>query len=165
MARESDRDARVGGGLGLKTRKIHMPKVEFAARVEAPADVVWNCFRGPDRNRLAIGTYAQAIQQEGEGVGSIKTTVLLGGGVIKERFESIDEKERHWTYRVIDNGPLPFTDYIGEVRITPCGPDACAVKFQATFTPLGTDEGDGVSIYKSNCLKGIARLKEILGLG
>jgi hypothetical protein len=67
--------------------------------------------------------------------------------VIPERLESINERDRYYTYRMLDTADLPFTDYVGEVRLTPAGSGGCCVRFGCTFTPVDASAEDCVRLY------------------
>jgi hypothetical protein len=50
-------------------------------------------------------------------------------------------------YRLIDTGPMPVVDYVGQVRITPAGPDACHVKVASTCSPVAISDEEWVRMY------------------
>lgn len=142
-----------------------MTQVEIVERIEAPAEQVWDCYLGSRAEELAIGIYAESVSTEGQGAGAVRTSVLLGGtGTIRERIETFDPETFSCSYRVIDRGPLPFADYLGQIRITPEGVHACVLKLQAHFTPVGMSEQASIALYLQNNHAGIARMKSFLGV-
>lgn len=142
-----------------------MTHVEIEERIEASAEAVWDCLLGSRSAELAIGIYAESVEIDGEGVGSIRTSQLLGGaGTIRERIDQLDEAGFLCRYSVVDRGPLPFADYRGQIKLTPEGADACVVKLEADFTPAGMSEQDSVDLYLSNNHGAIAKIREFLGL-
>jgi hypothetical protein len=74
----------------------------------------------------------------------------------------MDEKRRYYEYRLADNGRLPWTDYQGVIVVTPCGPDACAIKFSVDITPLEISDEECRNIWVTHALMDVARLKEKL---
>jgi len=142
-----------------------MTHVEIEERIGASAESVWDCFLGSRSKEMAIGVYAESIEIEGEGEGSIRTSQLLGGaGQIKERIDMLDEDNFVCHYSVIERGPMPFADYKGKIILTPDGADACIVKLQAEFTPVGVSEQDSIDMYMANNHGGIAKMKTMLGV-
>jgi Polyketide cyclase / dehydrase and lipid transport len=116
-------------------------RVERAIRIEAPAATVWRVL-GDFSLRELTGGICSRVTTEGRGPGAVRTMHLeahLGGGCVKERLESLDEEERHMTYRLIDSGPVPFADYLGSIRVTPAGPDACVAVMTSAFVPVEID--------------------------
>ena len=88
----------------------------------------------------------------------------LGGGVVVEELVFMDEARCYYEYRLADNGPLPWTDYQGKILVTPCGPGACAIKFEADLTPLDICEEECRHIFITHALMDVARLKDKLGI-
>ncbi len=142
-----------------------MTHVEIEQRIEAAAELVWDCYLGSRSEELAIGVYAESIVIEGSGAGSVRVSQLLGGaGVIRERIDVLDDKNMVCHYSVIERGPLPYGDYRGQINVTPQGPDACILKLQADFTPIGMTEEESTELYMQNNLQGIARMKTLIGI-
>lgn len=142
-----------------------MVHIAFEQNVNAPAAAVWDCYLGSRAEELAIGVYAESIVTEGSGVGSVRVSKLLGGaGTLRERIDDLDEKNFLCRYSVIDRGPMPFADYKGQVKITPTGPDSCILKLQADFVAVGVSEQQSIAMYLDNNLKGIAKMKMLLGV-
>ena len=143
-----------------------MAHVEIEQRIEASAENVWDCYLGSRAEELAIGVYAESITTTGQGVGAVRTSVLLGGaGILRERIDVFDALSFVCRYSIIERGPLPFADYKGQISISPQGASACVLKLQADFTPVGLSEADSISLYLANNHAGIARMKLFLGIG
>jgi hypothetical protein len=79
--------------------------------------------------------------------GSTKTYWLHEGAPVRVKLVDIDESEMTYRYRLIDDGSLPATDYVGCVRVTACGPDACHLKVETTFTAVGVTEDEFLKIW------------------
>lgn len=109
-------------------------------RIAAPADAVWAVV-GDLASLVPGGGMVERAVVKGEGVGAIRTFHLPGDARVVERIESHNPAQRRYTYRIIDSGPLPFTDYVGAAEITPDGPGACRLAWSADFAAEGMDGG------------------------
>lgn len=93
---------------------------------------------------MPIPGQMDSVTFEGEGPGAKRIFAInnerLGGGFIVEELVSIDETHRSYEYRMADNGPLPWTGYIGEISVTPCGALACAIRLSADITSVGVSD-------------------------
>ena len=119
-----------------------MVNVERAIRIASSASDAWRVLGDFEARNLAPGICKQ-ITVEGSGVGAVRTMVLddrFGGGYVKERLERLDIDERFMSYRMIDSGPVPFADYVGTIRVTPAGPDACVAVMTSAFVPVEIDD-------------------------
>ena len=145
-----------------------MVQAHIAKKLEAPADRVWALanWRGCEQ-LMPIPGQMERVSFEGEGVGARRTFHLdrerLGGGSVVEELVALDERRRYYEYRLADNGPLPWTDYSGVIVVTPCGPEACAIKFSVDITPLDISDEECRNIWVTHALMDVARLKEKLG--
>jgi hypothetical protein len=138
-----------------------MASAEIAKRIEAPADRVWAILAGRDMIELITGLYGEQVEYEGLGKGAVLTTTLKDGrGVIKERIEHLDDDERCLKYRVIDVGPFPYANYLGEIRVTLSGPNACNVSFQSTYVPVGMSEENSTAVWLETNRNMLERLNE-----
>ena len=129
-----------------------MIRVERAIRIAAPAALAWKVLGDFAATDLAAGI-CKRITVEGAGVGAVRTMVLddrFGDGYVRERLESFDPVDRFMSYRLIDSGPVPFADYIGTIRVTPAGPDACVAVMTSAFVPVEIDEETARQISISN---------------
>jgi hypothetical protein len=118
-----------------------MIHVERAIRIEASAEVAWTVL-GDFTLAELTESIVTLVTVEGQGVGAVRTMHLverLGRGYVKERLEHLDERDRYMRYRLVDSGPVPFADYMGSIRVTPAGPDACVAVMTASFLPVEID--------------------------
>ena len=101
--------------------------VERAIRIAVPAEAAWQVLGDFALHELMQGICTR-VTVEGDGVGAVRTLYIedhLGGGCVKERLLTLDPTDRHMSYRLIDSGAVPFGDYVGTLRVTPAGPEAC----------------------------------------
>jgi hypothetical protein len=129
-----------------------MEHLEYARRINAPADAVW-AYVG-DFGSPAIGEgFVERVEVIGKGVGMERIFHLpehMGGGSVRERLDDHDDSLRSYAYRLTDNGPLPWTGYEGRITVTPCGPDACAVLARIQLVPVTARPEECAAISMSN---------------
>ncbi len=129
-----------------------MEHLEYARRIEAPADTVWKHVGDFGNPAIAEG-FVDRVEIVGEGIGMERIFHLpdyLGGGSVRERLEDHDDQLRTCAYRLTDNGPLPWTGYYGRITVTPCGPEACAILAQIQFVPVTARPEECVAISMNN---------------
>jgi hypothetical protein len=129
-----------------------MIRVERAIRIAAPAAQAWEVLGDFAIPELIAGI-CKRVDVEGAGVGAVRTMHIedhLGGGCVQERLVCLDLQDRHMVYRMIDCGPVPFGDYVGSLRVTPAGPDACIVVMTSEFVPVEIEEATARQISISN---------------
>ena len=139
----------------------------IAKKINAPADKVWALANWKCcADLMPIPGQMEGVTFEGDGVGAQRIFHLdrerLGGGSIIEELVVMDEKRRYYEYRLADNGPLPWTDYSGVIVVTPCGPEACAIKFSVDITPLDISDEECRHIWVTHALMDVVRLKDKL---
>lgn len=139
-----------------------MIRVERAIRIAAPAVLAWEVLGDFAATDLA-GGICKGITVQGTGVGAVRTMVLedrLGGGYVCERLESFDPVDRFMSYRLIDSGPVPFADYIGTIRVTLAGPEACVAVMTSAFVPVEIDEEIARQMSVSNIETALANARQ-----
>ncbi|WP_157217433.1 SRPBCC family protein [Flavisphingomonas formosensis] len=121
-----------------------MGKARVVRRFDAPAEQVWALLSWRGMARLAGEGLFEAVRFESEDsvAGATKSLRLASGLVLRERLEWIDEPGFGYGYRIVDGGALPITDYVGSVRVTRAGPDACTVLIRNHFA--GLDVADDI---------------------
>jgi len=100
---------------------------------------------------------------EGEGVGAVRTLGLRGGLSLHERLEAHDDAAMTFSYSIVGESPLPFTDYLSTVRIEPAGESACIIDWRGRYQPKGDDEAGPAGIVTGIYAGGIATLGKGLG--
>lgn len=119
-----------------------MALFETGARFAAPAEAVWDYVSWTGVERLAEGNFFSGVSFEDRTArpGAVRITHLPEAPPIKERLEEIVEADFFYRYRLIDMGPLPITDYLGLVRVTPAG-GGCILKLAHEATVVeGSEE-------------------------
>lgn len=137
-----------------------MTEIEVTERINAPADRVWNLVNWRGLESIAKSEF-QGFRFKGEGIGAVRWLDLPNGDCIKERLEDCSAEDRWYIYRVIDNGPLPWTDYTGRILVTPSGPGVCAVKFSCRLTPVSLTEQECRDLYVQRIRMGIDNIRKL----
>src|SRR6185369_12403602 len=138
-----------GASVGAVHQVAMAVTAEVVARFEAPAVRVWEYVRWENLEQYVEGGYfSGVVYDERRAVaGATRTLSFPEGPPCRERLEVIDEADHHYVYRLIDSGPMPVMDYVGDVRITPAGPDACCLKVSSTCSPVGIENAEWVKLY------------------
>lgn len=137
-----------------------MSEVHVKEEIAAPVQTVWEMlsdFGGVAKWSAAI----ESCEVEGDGVGAVRTLAMPGGLKLQERLESFDEDAKSFSYSIIEPCPLPFTNYVSEVRITEAGADRCTVDWKGRFEPSG-DEEQAQKMVRGIYTGGIAAIKKQL---
>lgn len=120
-----------------------MGSARVMRRFAAPASAVWDFVSWRGMVKLAGGSLFERVEFQGDThVGATKTLYIGDALPIRERLESLDESGMSYSYRIIDNGPLPVTNYLGQLRLTPCGPKACVIVIENDFVGVDIDEAE-----------------------
>lgn len=126
-----------------------MVEAEYVERIEAPASKVWPYFQWENLALMLPGGFFAGIDyEEKRPVAGAKRRLTLGdGSVLIERLEAQDDDGRQIVYRMLDTGGVPVADYLGEVRVSGVGPEACFVRFASTCTPVGMSAQEWQDLY------------------
>jgi hypothetical protein len=111
--------------------------------------VVWEWVRWENMERYVdAGIFARVVYDQRRAIpGATRNLHFPAGPPVRERLESVDERQRRYSYSLIDPGPVPVRDYVGEVRIEPDGDDASWIHVASTCTPVGVSEEEWARTY------------------
>lgn len=137
-----------------------MTKVNVTQELPVPAQAVWQVIGGfnalPDWHPAV--EKSETKKEKGE---MTRTLTLAGGGTIVERLETADDKERTYTYSIL-NGPLPVADYTATIRVRESGL-GCSVEWSSEFTPSGAPESDAAAAIRGVYEAGFENLRKMFG--
>jgi Polyketide cyclase / dehydrase and lipid transport len=118
-----------------------METVELGRRIDAPARDAWRLVGDFGGNVLTRG-YVERVEVRGLGIGAERIYHLaahVGTGSVVERLDALDDAQMLIRYSMTDNGPVPWTEYGGEIRVIAAGPRACMVSIRTRFLPVGAE--------------------------
>ena len=65
-------------------------------------------------------------------------------------------------YRMVDSGRVPFGDYLGSIRVTPAGSEACVVVMTASFVPVELEDEAAQSISVTSITTALANARKAI---
>jgi len=134
-----------------------VPQVSVVKTINAPADFVWNTVRVFSGIERYFSAFVNSTMQ-GSGVGATRVLDLANGGQFIERLESVDDKTRTLTYRVMEC-PLPIENYVGTVSVEDAGDGTSKVTWSSTFDASKEAETSIVEMFKGAYADGIGGLE------
>ncbi|NVM66732.1 hypothetical protein FHW88_005050 [Mucilaginibacter sp. SG538B] len=134
-----------------------------SAFIEIPVDPekVWRLIGG--FNSLPDWLPYIPKSELGEG-GRVRHLVNPDGGVIIERLMAFDEKERSYSYSILQ-APFPVKDYHSTLRVK-TGADGMGARVEwfGEFTPVNTSEPEASSLFQGIYENGLNALKQSLAV-
>ena len=139
-----------------------MGSARVSERIEAPASEVWNLVRWDNESALIdSGAFARVVYEERRPIaGATRALHPADGAPVRERLTSVDAARLSYVYSVIDPGPMPLQEYVGQACVEPEGERACRLTVSCTFTPRGISDEEWVAIYHAIQQRLIAYLRE-----
>jgi uncharacterized membrane protein len=128
------------------------------ATIEIPAspDQVWQLIGGFDSLPDWLPYIPSSELSEG---GRVRRLVNPNGDVIVERLEAFNDKERYYTYSIME-APFPAADYQATIRVRE-GADSntSLVEWSGTFTPVGVSEEEVINLFHGIYKDGLEALR------
>ena len=139
-----------------------MANVSLSTTLPVPARTVWDAIGG--FNSLAKWHPAVAKSEEArEGASTIRRLTLHGGGSIVERLDGKDDKNRTYTYSILE-GPLPVSGYEATLRVEESKDGkSCKVEWASSFEPAGASEPEAVKVIRGIYEAGFENLRKMFG--
>lgn len=135
-----------------------MTKVSMSTKLKASADQVW----GMIGQFNALPDWHPSVEKSRlEKAGQMRRLSLAGGGTVIEKLESVNEKERTYTYSIVDS-PLPLANYTATLKVTDEG-DGCVVEWTSEFDPMGGLEGQSADAIRGIYQSGFDSLRKMFG--
>jgi len=111
----------------------------------------------------ALPDWHPAIEKsELEEEGSMRRLSLAGGGTIVEKLVKFDDKERIYSYSIIDS-PLPVTNYEATIRVKNDGEGNTTVEWSSEFEAEGAAENEAMDVIAGIYQAGFDNLKKMFG--
>ena len=136
-----------------------MAKVDMKTGLNVAPDEVWKLIGGFN----ALPDWHPAIEKsELEEEGSMRRLSLVGGGTIVEKLVKLDDKERVYSYSIIDS-PLPVTNYEATIRVKDDGEGNTTLEWSSEFEAEGAAENEAMDVIAGIYQAGFDNLKKMFG--
>ena len=134
-----------------------MAKINMKTDLNVAPDEVWKLIGGFN----ALPDWHPAVEKsELEEEGSMRRLSLAGGGTIVEKLVSVDDKERVYSYLIIDS-PLPVTNYEATIRVKDDGEGNTSVEWSSEFEAEGAPENEAMDVIAGIYQAGLDNLKKM----
>ena len=134
-----------------------MAKINMKTDLNVAPDEVWKLIGGFN----ALPDWHPAVEKsELEEEGSMRRLSLAGGGTIVEKLVSVDDKERVYSYSIIDS-PLPVTNYEATIRVKDDGEGNTSVEWSSEFEAEGAPENEAMDVIAGIYQAGLDNLKKM----
>ena len=139
-----------------------MASVSMSTTLPVPARTVWDAIGG--FNSLAKWHPAVAKSEESkEGTATVRRLTLHGGGTIVERLDAKDDRQRTYTYSILE-GPLPVAGYTAKLHVAENNDGrSCTVEWSSAFEPSGASEPEAVKVIRGIYEAGFDSLRKMFG--
>jgi len=122
-------------------------------------DEVWKLIGGFN----TLPDWHPAIEKsELEEEGSMRRLSLVGGGTVVEKLVKLDDKERVYSYSIIDS-PLPVANYVATIRVKDDGEGSTTVEWSSEFVAEGAAENEAMDVIAGIYQTGFDNLKKMFG--
>jgi Polyketide cyclase / dehydrase and lipid transport len=140
-----------------------MAKVQVSTTLLVPAQAVWNMIGG--FNALARSHPAvTSSEEETENGATTRRLTLQGGGTVVERIERHDDKERTYSYAILES-PLSVAGYKARLHVREAADGhSCTVEWSSEFDPSsGAAENEAVKLIRGGYEAGFDNLRKLFG--
>jgi uncharacterized protein YndB with AHSA1/START domain len=127
--------------------------------IPVPAARVWQLIGGFDSLPDWLPYIPESVLSEG---GRVRSLTNEEGGVIVERLEAFDNRERTYSYSILQ-APFPVTGYRSTLAVHEVSGGQSRVEWSGTFTPDGASEEEVVALFHGIYREGLAALAKTLG--
>lgn len=137
-----------------------MTTVSLKQKYPVPAQMLWNTIGGFN----ALPDWHPAVEKSElakSDEGTIRTLHLVGGGTIVEKLETVDDKERLYSYSILE-GPLPVANYSATIRVQDDN-GGCTVEWSSEFDASGAPESEAAKVVRGIYEAGFENLKKMFG--
>ncbi len=91
--------------------------------------------------------------------GKVRRVSLVGGGVLVERLERIDDESFMYRYSIVDS-PVPVANYVSELRVVKDDSGkGCRVDWSSEFEPVGVSSAEAEKTIRDVYESGLQNLQ------
>jgi mxaD protein len=138
-----------------------MKKIALTSKVAAPADQLWQAIG----SFHSIGDWHPMIarvEAQGKGKGTRRVLHLRDGTRIVEQLTKADDKERRYTYTIVDS-PLPLSRYAAKVHVRDDGDGTSTVEWSGEFEVKPQEEANVARQFQAIYQAGLDQLAKLYG--
>lgn len=120
-----------------------MPHTTATIEIPAAPDQIWQLIGGFNSLPDWLPYIPNSELSQG---GRVRRLANPNGDVIVERLEAFNEKERYYTYSIMQ-APFPATNYEATIRVRENGGKGSLVEWSGSFTPVGVSDEEVTSLF------------------
>lgn len=133
-----------------------MAKASASIDLQVAAAEVWQLIGGFDSLPDWLPYIPTSTLSEG---GRVRHLTNPGGGTIVERLMAFDERDRSYSYHILE-APFPQRDYLATLRVREIdGGKASRVEWFGEFTSVGVSDADISALFQGIYEEGLQALK------
>lgn len=136
-----------------------MAQASATITLPVAADRVWQLIGGFDSLPDWLPYIPRSEVSEG---GRVRHLANPDGDTIIERLEAFDNRERSYTYSILQ-APFPVTNYLSTLRVVSIDGDRSSrVEWSGEFTPAGVSDEDASRLFEGIYRDGLKALEATL---
>jgi hypothetical protein len=140
-----------------KKESNEMAHTSTSIKISASPDQVWQLIGGFDSLPDWMPYIPNSEVSEG---GRVRRLANPDGDIIIERLEDFNDKERYYTYSIM-NAPFPVTDYLSTIHVkTDSDGKSSLVEWSGTFTPVGVSDQEAIDLFNGIYKDGLEALQQ-----
>ncbi|WGV57580.1 SRPBCC family protein [Brevibacillus brevis] len=124
--------------------------------ISASPDQVWKLMGGFNSLPDWLPYIPSSEMSEG---GRVRRLENPDGDVIIERLVGFNEKERHYTYSIMQ-APFPVTNYESTIHVRENVGKGTLVEWSGEFTPVGVSDDEAIKLFHGIYSDGLDALKK-----
>ncbi|OAB34819.1 hypothetical protein PMSD_13715 [Paenibacillus macquariensis subsp. defensor] len=133
--------------------------IQTTTSIEIPAspDQIWDLIGGFNSLPDWLPYIPSSELSQG---GRVRRLANPDGNVIIERLEVFNDKERTYTYSIMES-PFPVTDYLSTIHVRELdGSQSSLVEWSGSFTPVGVSDEEVTSLFHGIYKDGLTALRQ-----
>lgn len=136
-----------------------MAKINMKTGLNVAPDEVWKLVG--NFNTLA-DWHPDVEKSELSEEDSIRSLSLAGGSKIVEKLIKVDDKERIYSYSIVDS-PLPVSNYVATISVKDNGDGKTTMEWSSEFEADGAAENEAMDVVAGIYQAGFDNLKKMFG--
>lgn len=135
-----------------------MANTTTTIKISASPDQIWQLIGGFDSLPDWLPYIPSSELSQGARVRHLANP---DGDTIVERLEVFNNKERYYTYSIIE-APFPVTDYLSTIHVREIAEDSktALVEWSGSFTPVGVSDEEAINLFHGIYTDGLKALKQ-----